>query len=76
MQIVLKRTTPRQMAAAGRSSGLVIQALRSLGPGHVTPQRLDQLRRTIPADQRQALLDDLALAPGWLQPALRALASG
>jgi hypothetical protein len=26
MQIVLKRTTPRQMAAAGRTSGLVIQA--------------------------------------------------
>jgi len=31
MRILLKRTTPRQMAAAGRSSGLVIQALRSLG---------------------------------------------
>ena len=75
MQIVLKRTTPRQMAAAGRTSGLVIQALRSLGPDHVTPQRLNKLRRTIPADQRRALLDDMTLAPGWMQPALRALAS-
>jgi Family of unknown function (DUF6088) len=75
MQIVLKRTTPRQMAAAGRTSGLVIQALRSLGPDHVTPQRLSKLRRTIPAGERQALLDDLTLAPGWMQPALRALAS-
>jgi Family of unknown function (DUF6088) len=75
MQIVLKRTTPRQMAAAGRTSGLVIQALRSLGPDHVTPQRLSKLRRAIPADQRQALLHDLTLAPGWMQPALRALAS-
>lgn len=76
MQIVLKRTTPRQMAAAGRTSGLVIQALRSLGPDHLTPQRLNKLRRTIPADQRHALLDDLTLAPGWMQPTLRALASG
>jgi hypothetical protein len=42
----------------------------------VTPQRLNRLRRTIPADQRQALLDDLTLAPGWMQPTLRALASG
>jgi hypothetical protein len=75
MQIVLKRTTPRQMAAAGRTSGLVIQALRSLGPDHVTSQRLNKLRRTIPAGERRALLDDLALAPGWMQPALRALAS-
>ena len=42
MQIVLKRTTPRQMAAAGRTSGLVIQALRSLGPDNLTPQRTEQ----------------------------------
>jgi len=75
MQIVLKRTTPRQMAAAGRTSGLVIQALRSLGADHLTPERLSRLRRTLPVEQRRALLDDLTLAPGWLQPALRALAA-
>ncbi len=74
MQIVLKRTTPRQMAAAGRTSGLVIQALRSLGPDHLTPQRLKRLRRTMPVEQRRALLDDLTLAPGWMQPTLRSLA--
>jgi hypothetical protein len=75
MQIVLKRTTPRQMAAAGRTSGLVIQALRSLGPDHLTPQRLSKLRRAIPADQRLSLLEDLTLTPGWMQPTLRALAA-
>ena len=75
MQIVLKRTTPRQMAAAGRTSGLVIQALRSLGPEHVTPQRFEKLRRSVPADERRTLLDDLSLAPGWMQPTLRALAA-
>jgi len=74
MQIVLKRTTPRQMAAAGRTSGLVIQALRSLGPKHLTPQRLDKLTRSIPAAERRTLLNDLSLAPGWMQPTLRALA--
>ena len=75
MQIVLKRTTPRQMAAAGRTSGLVIQALRSLGPVHVTPQRLEKLRRSVPVAERRTLLDDLTLAPGWMQPTLRALAT-
>ena len=75
MQIVLKRTTPRQMAAAGRTSRLVIQALRSLGPEHVTPQRLEKLRRGVPADERRTLLDDLSLAPGWMQPTLPALAA-
>jgi hypothetical protein len=75
MQIVLKRTTPRQMAAARRISGLMIQALRSLGPEHVTPQRLEKLMRSVPAAERHTLLDDLSLAPGWMQPALRALAA-
>jgi hypothetical protein len=75
MQIVLKRTTPRQMAAAGRTSGLVIQPLRSLGPDNLTLQRMNMLRKTIPADQRHALLRDLALAPGWMQPSLRELAA-
>jgi len=75
MQIVLKRTTPRQMAAAGRTSGLVIQALRSLGPEHVTPERLERLRRSVPAAERRTLLADLAVAPGWMQSILRALAA-
>ena len=34
-EIVLKRTTPRQIATAGRISGLVIQALRHLGKQRV-----------------------------------------
>jgi len=76
MQIVLKRTTPRQMAAAGRTSGLVIQALRSLGPDHLTARRLDKLRRALPEVERHTLLEDLTLAPGWMQPALRALVEG
>ena len=76
MQIVLKRTTPRQMAAAGRTSGLVIQALRSLGPDRLTARHLNKLGRALPEFERRTLLEDLTLAPGWMQPALRALASG
>jgi len=75
MRIVLKRTTPRQMALAGRPAGLVIQGLRSLGPEHLTPQRLAQLRRTLPAPERHALASNLALAPLWMHASLRALAA-
>jgi hypothetical protein len=74
MQIVLKRTTPGQMAA-GRTSGLVIQALRSFGPSHLTPQRLEHFRQGPPDAERQTLPKDLALTPGWLHPILRSLAA-
>lgn len=70
MRIVLKRTTPRQMAAAGRASGLVIQALRSLGREHIGEERIERLRDTLPPQERRALLRDLALAPAWMRPVL------
>ncbi|HUY90145.1 MAG TPA: DUF6088 family protein [Pirellulales bacterium] len=74
MTIQLRRTTPRNMAAAGRLSGLVIQAFRELGEEHLTPARMEHLKRTLPADARRALLKDLPLAPAWMHPFIRALA--
>ena len=74
MQLAFKRTSPRNMAAADRLSGRVIQAFKSLGPEHITPQRLEHLRKTLPAAERARLLTDLDLAPGWMRPMLRELA--
>ena len=74
MRIALKRTSPRNMAAANRLSGLVIQAFKSLGREHITPQRMAHLRKTVPASERARLLKDLDLAPGWMRPMLRELA--
>ena len=76
MTIQLRRTTPRNMAAAGRLSGLVIQALRHLGKDHVTGDRIAHLARTLPARERRGLARDLSLAPSWMHPVLRELAGG
>ena len=72
--IQLRRTTPRNMAAAGRLSGLLIQALRALGREHVTPERREHLKRTLPADKRRELVQDIRLAPAWMHPIFRELA--
>ena len=74
MTIELRRTTPRNMAAAGRLSGLVIQAFRELGKEHVTQDRIDHLKRTLPATERRGLLKDIKLAPAWMHPIFRELA--
>jgi hypothetical protein len=73
-EIQLRRTTPRNMAMAGRLSGLLTQALRHLGKEHITPTRVAHLKRTLPARERQRLLKDLPLAPAWMHPLLRELA--
>jgi hypothetical protein len=73
-EIQLRRTTPRNMAAAGRLSGLLMQALRHLGKEHITPARVEHLKRTLPPKERRQLLKDLRLAPAWMHPLFRELA--
>lgn len=75
MLLVLKHTSPRNMEAAGRLSGLVIQALKSLGAQSITSEHVSILRARLSATERARLLDDVVLAPGWMQPILRDLAN-
>jgi hypothetical protein len=73
-QISLRRTTPRNMAATGQLSAMLIQAFRSLGAANITPQRITRLRESLPAVERAKLLQDIALAPEWMHTHLRAVA--
>jgi hypothetical protein len=72
-QIILKRTTPRNMATAGRISGLVIQALRHLGQKHVDEDVVTRLDRRLDADARKQLLKDVRFAPAWIADIMRQL---
>lgn len=72
--IQLRHTTPKNMAMAGRLSGLLVQALRELGKGNVTAERLQYLMQVLPMDKRQELLKDLRLAPEWMHAIFRILA--
>lgn len=65
-EIVLKRTTPKNMATAGRVSGLVIQALRHLGKSPVNNAMIETLRRRMGPKERKVLLADAPLAPAWI----------
>ncbi len=72
--IILKRTTPKNMATAGRVSGLVIQALRYLGRDNVDDAVVDQLARRLSADDRRQLIRDIRYAPAWIGAIFRRLA--
>jgi len=74
LQINLKRTTPRNMVAAGKVSGLVIQALRHLGQRHVDNRVLTTLRQRLTAADKQQLLKDLHYAPAWIARLMRQVA--
>jgi hypothetical protein len=67
-QIQLRRTTPKNMATAGRSSGLVIQAFRYLKKDGVTDDHIATLNRTLPDADRERLWKDRVHAPAWMHP--------
>jgi len=71
--IDFRERSPRKLAA-GRTSGLVMAALRSLGPRHVTSVRVTHLRNLLKPKDRHRLLKDLRLAPAWMHPHLRMIA--
>ena len=72
-QIILKHTTPRNMATAGRSSGLVIQALRYLGRKNVDQKIIARLDRRLDDDTRKQLMKDIRYAPAWIADIIREL---
>ncbi|MCH7590647.1 hypothetical protein IIB34_06390 [PVC group bacterium] len=72
-KIILKKTTPKNMAAAGRISGLIIQALRYLGKDQVDTQIVEKLDRRLSSEDKQQLIKDIRYAPAWISEIFRKL---
>jgi predicted transcriptional regulator of viral defense system len=72
-QIVLKRTTPKNMATAGNISGLIIQALRYLGKNHVDDKTIGALKKRLTGDDKRRLMRDIRYAPAWIGAIFRQL---
>ena len=73
--IQLQHRPPRQVRSASPMSNLVFAALRSVGKANVNESRIAHLRETLSTKDRAALLNDLPLAPAWMHPHLRFIAT-
>ncbi|MFC2157561.1 DUF6088 family protein [Acidobacteriota bacterium] len=73
MQIILKRTTPRNMETAGRISGLIIQALRYIGQQQMDDKIIAQLDHRLDKNAGKQLLKDVRYAPEWIANIMRQL---
>ncbi len=75
-EIHLKRTTPRNMATSGKTSGLVIQALRYLGQNGIDSKAIQTLQHGLSAQDKAELLKDIHLAPAWVAAVIRQVSGG
>jgi len=73
-EIILKRTTPRNMASAGRVSGVVAQAIRFLGSDRIDDAAIRHLRGRLTPQDKAQLLADLRHQPAWVGRVMRQLA--
>ena len=75
-EIILKSTTPRNMATAGRISGTVIQALRFIGKAHLNDAHVERLSELLRTDDKAQLRKDRIYAPDWMHPIIDTIAGG
>ena len=75
-EIILKSTTPRNMATADRISGTVIQALRFMGQQQINDTHVRHLAELMQQEDKAQLLKDRVYAPGWMHPIINAIAGG
>lgn len=64
----------RFLQCAGRTSGILIQALRHIGETAVTDQHIALLRQHLSPASRRALLLDIGVAPAWMHQWFRRIA--
>ncbi|MGB1127036.1 MAG: DUF6088 family protein [Opitutales bacterium] len=74
-QIQLRQTTPKNMATAGKISGLAIQALKHIGKDQVDDAVIATLSKRLDDAARRQLIKDIRSAPAWIADIFRKLAA-
>ena len=72
-RIKFKKTTPKNMATAGRVSGLVIQALRYMKQENIDDRIIKKLKGKLSDEDKKQLVSDLRYAPAWIEKVVRKL---
>ncbi|RLD44848.1 MAG: hypothetical protein DRI88_09145 [Bacteroidetes bacterium] len=69
--IVFKKSTPKNLAAIGKISSLVIQALKAIGKDNLTPEQKEIVIRQLQKEEISRLEHDMRLAPEWIRKIMR-----
>ena len=73
--IHFKHARPKQLSAANRMSGLVIQALRYLGRVDLDDEVIERLRERLSSEEKAALLEDARYGTDWIYEVAQKIAS-
>ena len=69
--LIFKKTTPKNLAAKGKISGLAIQALKSIRKDRITNDEIDKVISLLKKENPQHVAHDIKLAPVWIKEIMR-----
>ncbi len=70
-KIIFKKASPKNLAAIGNISRLVIQALKSIGKDNITEYELEIIINHLKNEEKYRLEHDIKLAPEWIREIMR-----
>ena len=66
MEIVLKKTTPKNMSVAKTITGLIIQALRYIKKENITDNMINKIKNKLSVSDQKILRSNYTVAPTWV----------
>jgi Family of unknown function (DUF6088) len=69
--LVFEHTALKEAGFKLRESGLIVQALKSLGSERITPEVISKIRAWLPESLRKKVLADTKTATGWVYAAIQ-----
>ncbi len=68
--ITFKTTSPKNLLTKGEISGLVIQALKSIGKDKLKEDDLNRVKSMLKKEKKENIMHDAKLAPAWINKIL------
>jgi hypothetical protein len=74
MTLVFEHTALKESGVKLKESGLIVQALKSLGSEQITPEVITKIREWLPKPLRAKVLADTKTATGWVYSVIQQIA--
>lgn len=74
--LAFEHTALKEAGFKLKESGLIVQALKSLGPERVTSEVVSKIRAWLPESLRTKVLADTRTATGWVYTAIQQITNG
>jgi hypothetical protein len=71
--ITFKKASPKNLLAKGQISGLVIQALKSIGKDKLEAEFLIKVKSMLKKETKENIMHDAKLAPAWINKILMSI---